>query len=230
MANNQSEREHLASLRTEYQACTHRIAASGGWAWQSTSIVVGAGLAAAAIVLTGIDKISIVMVVLLGVCMVFILLALPFYFRRERWRQQVLFNRMAEIERDLGLEIGLDIDRLDTIQGAKQEEEASERLRKKGVDEEHIKRYWELHQRLPAPCTFGWDSLYVLVSFAVLAWLFIICLEAWKGSGGWTLFGIGLFFLSIVDLLTWYRLDKPKKVIKGIVTRLLSRVSRRKYV
>lgn len=202
MTDNESRRNRLESLRTEYLACTQRIAASGGWAWQSTGIVVGAAFAAAALVLTRIHDIPVHMVVSLGFCIICILLALPFYFRRERWRQHVLFNRNREIEEELGLEIGLDIDRLDKLRGAGKKEEVRKKLRKEFVDSEHINRYWKLHQELPAPLPLGWDVLYVLVNFAVLAWLLIV-LESWQEPGGWAFLGVGVLLLASIDYRTW---------------------------
>ena len=229
MTSNQVKKPDEDSLRTEYLACTERIVASGNWAWQSTSIIVGASFAAAAIVLTRIDdNMSPGVVLLLGAVTLLVLLPLPFYFRREKWRQDVLFNRTNEIERRLGLKMSLDIEQLDKIRNkkARSKHEAGVELSGEYVYWSDVERWWKLRERwksrhgLPAPGPFGWGMLHWWVNVAVLAWLSIV-VKAWWGPAGWAFLGVGLLLLASVDYWTWPCFRSPlRKGLKWLIALL----------
>ena len=205
-----SERDHRDSLLTEYTACTQRVVASGGWAWQSTSIVVGASFAAAALVSSRFQDTPMFLAISLGAGMFVILLLLPFYFRREGWRQKVLFNRMAEIESELGMEIGLDIQNLDTMRGVKDKDRAKKKLEKEGVGQAKVERYWDLHHEkgLSSPGRFGWEMATILTDSAAVVWILVIMKflvrdgEEWS-EWRWVTLGLGSALLILVNFITW---------------------------
>ena len=160
-----------SSLLTEYQVCNDRIEFSAMTCWQASAILVGASLAGAALFATLTHgKLSTLLISLLvGGAIVFVLYNITRLFRREKWRAEVIYNRMREIELGLQAKVTWDIHILDLL---KRNPAALHRL-----TPAQKTRYGHLGVMFPSPGPYGWCFLYTLVWVVIVLWTLLILAE-----------------------------------------------------
>lgn len=161
--------EHLV---TEYTNCRTIVENSAARSWQSLGVILGGALAGAILLLPDLRKIWLPAFVFVVVGVVFLLLYLLWFLRRERgWRQELAYHRMLEIEEKLGLRIDWDYvvsDRRRKMCKQQWEKELGK------MSAEDAKRWGKptKHHCLLGP--YGWWWQVILIGLVIVLWVFLI--------------------------------------------------------
>jgi len=181
-------------LLPEYQACMQYFFHSANWVWVAGSLFIGAAMTALVLLVTRKEGLARWEWLGFTAFAVLILLLLKLYFNAEERRQTIVYWRMREIERRLGMYTIRVVDALSDdwgrwnrvlrwpwlpCHGRPPKDGVKDKEREKD-NREIVGNLDELlggnpGRRLP----FGWLFLHSVTWLVILAWLAALILEGW---------------------------------------------------
>lgn len=158
------------ALLAEYQACQDEAGGASSWSWQSGIVFFVTTLTLAGTIIYGLLNTSsspyrLTLIIILGIFSIVLLYVWIRYLTRQHLIRRVMFYRMEEIERELGLRKGLYVSFLD------------ETLKDNPLDKNEKNRLLEKFGKTKGRKPQGFKLTRWVALLAIIAWVILILIE-----------------------------------------------------